>query len=287
VQTHEGHARSIAAPGVDEPEADVDRGHARSAYDVFAAHYDAFTAHHDYDAWTATLEQLARDCGLRGRHLLDVACGTGKSFLPFLRRGYDVTACDVSEPMVRIAEAKAGGEARLEVHDMRSLPALGAFDLVCCLDDAVNYLLTTEELRDAFAGLRRNLAADGVVLFDVNSVWTYRTFYASISVVPGEDRVLVWEGHASPSFAESERADATLEILERAPDGTWPRRRSVHHQRHHPRAAIEAALLSAGLECVGLHGMYLDGSVSDEFREHENSKAVYIARRRAPEGERR
>src|ERR671925_551448 len=97
-------------------------GHARLAYDAFAPFYDDFTAHHDYEAWTATLEALARRRGLEGARLLDVACGTGKSFLPFLARGYTVTACDVSPAMVEIARGRAGGRARLLEADVPEAP---------------------------------------------------------------------------------------------------------------------------------------------------------------------
>jgi SAM-dependent methyltransferase len=252
--------------------------HALAAYDVLAPYYDDFTAHHDYDTWTASLEALARSCGLSGRRLLDVACGTGKSFLPFLERGYDVVACDVSPAMVRVADARAGGRARLEVCDMRELPPLGAFDLVTCIDDAVNYLLTADELAATFAGLARNLAPGGVVLFDTNSLMAYRTFFASMSVLAGDGQVLVWDGHAPADLAEGARAQATLEALNRRDDGTWWRERAVHHQRHHPRAEIEAALRVAGLEPVAVRGMRLDGTVTDAFDELDNSKAVYVAR---------
>jgi len=259
--------------------------HARATYDVFAPHYDDFTAHHDYEAWTTTLEGLARECGLRGRRLLDVACGTGKSFLPYLERGYEVTACDISPAMVALAAAKAGERARLEVCDMRALPRLGTFDLVCCLDDAINYLLSADELVATFAGLARNLAAGGVVVFDANSVLAYRTFFASMTVLVGDEHVLVWDGHATEAFVAAGLAQATLEALNRRSDGSWWRERSVHHQRHHPRPTVEDALRRAGLEAAAVRGMRLDGSVTESFDELDNSKGVYIARASAPEGE--
>jgi len=86
--------------------------HAVRANDVFAGFYDDFTSHHDHADWTGRLERLARDAGLRGRRLLDVACGTGGSFLPMLERGYEVTACDASAAMVARAAEKAAGRAR-------------------------------------------------------------------------------------------------------------------------------------------------------------------------------
>ncbi|MEN3281449.1 MAG: hypothetical protein V7607_2589 [Solirubrobacteraceae bacterium] len=252
--------------------------HAREAYDEFALHYDAFTADHNYDAWTSTLETLARRHGLRGRRMLDVACGTGKSFMPFLDRGYEVTACDVSPAMVRLARLKAGDRADVEVRDLRSLPALGKFDLVCCLDDALNYLLSPAEIARAMAGLRRNLAPGGVVVFDTNTLASYRTFFASLTVMPAPEQVVIWDGHASAGFGCGEVARATIDMLDRLRDGSWQRRRSVHYQRHYPRSVVEAALRDAGLRAAGVYGMRLDGSVTEAFAETDNSKAVYIAR---------
>jgi SAM-dependent methyltransferase len=261
--------------------------HAEVAYDAFACHYDAFTAHHDYDAWTSTIEQLARRHGLRGNRLLDVACGTGKSLEPFLRRGYTAVGCDVSQPMLDVATAKLGPSVRLERHDLRDLPRLGAFDLVCCLDDALNYLITRDELGAALLGLASNLAPGGVLVFDVNSLRSYRTFFASLTVVQSQDRVLVWDGQAPSTIGACEVAPSLLQVLERGTDGGWNRRECVHYQRHHSRDVVEAALHRAGLRPVGLYGMRLDGSVTATFSEAENSKALYIARLDAPGGERR
>ena len=81
---------------------------ATDAYNTLAPFYDRFTAHHDYDLWTGGLLQLAYAHGLRGTRVLDAGCGTGKSFLPLLERGFEVTACDGSSAMLDVAASKAG-----------------------------------------------------------------------------------------------------------------------------------------------------------------------------------
>ena len=132
-----------------------------AAYAVLAPAYDLLTAEYAYGPWLAAIESLALRHGLTGRRLLDVACGTGKSFMPLLDRGYDVTACDISPEMAAGARAKAAGRADVLVADMRRLPVLGEFDLITCIDDAINHLLGPDEVADTLAGLRENLAPGG------------------------------------------------------------------------------------------------------------------------------
>jgi SAM-dependent methyltransferase len=263
--------------------ASVRREHARTAYEQFAPHYDAFTAHHDYEAWTATLEALARDAGLRGRRLLDLACGTGKSFAPFLDRGFAVTAGDISPAMLERAGARTGGRARLLELDVRELPALGLFDLVTILDDAVNYLQDADELTAAFEGVRRNLAPDGVLVFDANTLATFRALYSSCLVVPGEDAVLILRGRGSPEVEPGGAAEARLEALVRGSDGWWRETHGVHHHRHHPEPVVRRALEAAGLRCVAAHGTFVDGRVEPVSDDLIHSKTVYVARHAAPD----
>jgi hypothetical protein len=52
----------------------------------------------------------------------------------------------------------------------------------------------------------------------------------------------------------------------------------VHRQRHHPRAALEAALASAGLACVRVWGTDGAGALEQPLAELRHSKAVYIAK---------
>lgn len=144
------------------------------AYDAIARFYDRFTAHHDYDTWVTALERLSLDNGLSGRRLLDVGCGTGKSFLPFAARGYEVVACDASAAMAAVAATKAP-DVPIRVCDVREMPVLGSFDLIVSLDDCLNHLLEPTGLILAFERIARNLAPSGLVIFDVNTLGTFRS----------------------------------------------------------------------------------------------------------------
>jgi SAM-dependent methyltransferase len=254
--------------------------HAEVAYDAIAPVYDDFTAHHEYEAWIGMLLGLGEAHGLHGDTVLDVACGTGKSFLPMLDRGWRVTACDISPSMAELARAKSGPETRIEVADMRALPVYGSFDLVCCLDDAMNYLHSQEEVERTLRGMAANLAPDGVLIFDANTLIVYRGFFAEHVEVEANGRRLIWDGKTEGRIEAGEIAEASFEVEPLEP-GTGPTiEPEVHRQRHHPESELRAAIEAAGLELVGLYGHHFDGVPHQPMTEDDHTKAIYVARHR-------
>jgi SAM-dependent methyltransferase len=247
------------------------------AYDALAPSYDLLTGAHDHAAWAAQLEDLAHRAGLSGRRLLDVGCGTGSSAQPMLARGYEVVGVDVSPGMLSLARDKLGPDVRLEVADMRRLPVLGAFDLVWSVADGVN-CLAAGELVPVFEGFARNLAPDGLVVFDVDTLASFRMLYSSLIVVPGEDRVVVLHGQESAELQPGASAVAHVDCLELDSPPWWRRTRSVHRQHHHPPAVLERALGAAGLETVAVWGTDGAGASERPLDEERHNKAVYIAR---------
>jgi SAM-dependent methyltransferase len=254
---------------------------AERTYEGMAPVYDDFTAHHDYEGWLTDLLVALERRGLQGRRLLDVACGTGKSFLPMLPRGWQVTGCDISPAMIELAREKAGEEVTLAVADMLELPVFGEFDLVWALDDAINYLLSREELERALAGMRRNLAPTGLLLFDVNEMLAYRTFFAETTVVERGGRRLVWSGLAAPDAAPGSICESRLEVATGKDEAEVPV--VTHRQRHFPEAEVIAALEGAGLECLDVYGHGLDGIPKQPLDVESHTKAIYIARRAGDE----
>jgi hypothetical protein len=169
-------------------------------------------------------------------------------------------------------------------------PALGAFDLVLALDDAVNYLLEPDDLDRALTSLRARLAPAGLLAFDVNLLHTYRTFFATSSVVADDDLVLVWEGRTPVDARPGLLAAATLHAFAReGGGGGWRRDLSEHLQRHWPLPVVTAALARAGLRPLALYGQHLDARFAAEPDELSHTKALVVAcRDDAPRtGERR
>jgi SAM-dependent methyltransferase len=252
---------------------------ALNTYQAMAPVYDDFTAHYDYEGWLTDLLKILEANGLTGRRLLDVACGTGKSFMPMLPRGWEVTGCDLSPAMLALAEEKASGSVGLSIADMRELPRLGEFDLVWALDDAINYLLSPEELEDAFRGMRDNLADTGLLLFDVNELLVYRTFYAETSTLEQGGKRFTWRGLASADVPAGSICESRLEVEGEGGASVPQGETATHRQRHFPEAEVLAALERAGLECLDVYGHGLDGIPVQPLDTEHHTKAIYIARR--------
>jgi len=249
------------------------------AYAVLAPAYDLLTAEYAYGPWLAAIERVACEHGLAGQRLLDVGCGTGKSFLPLLERGFQVTACDISPEMVALARDKSGGRAEVHVADMRRLPVFGRFDLITCIDDAINHLLSGEEVGAALAGMRANLAPDGLLVFDVNTLAAYRQ--VPDVVVEDDDRLLRWRGGLAELTAPGGEAEVVIDVFAHQGDGLWRRSLSRQRHRHHPIAELCELVEDAGLEVVTVLGQR-PGAVLDPVLDEElHAKAVFIAR---PEG---
>ncbi|HEY3553168.1 MAG TPA: class I SAM-dependent methyltransferase, partial [Solirubrobacterales bacterium] len=221
---------------------------------------------------TATLLARAEAEGLQGNRLLDVGCGTGFSFVLPLERGWQVTGCDLSPAMIETARAKVGNRAELHVADMRKLPDLGEFDLIWSINSPMSYLLTTDELTATLAGMQRNLAPQGLVMFDLLSLKTAKTFFVDVLSVERGGKKFRWKGVLS--------ADEVVpgvigggQLEEEGKDNPVDR----HRMRHFAKAEVLAAIEAAGLRLAHALGEE-DGDLHDPLDEEVHATALYICR---------
>ena len=246
---------------------------ALDTYESFAPIYDDFSYRNDYEMWFGALLPELEKLGLKHGRLLDVACGTGRAFAPMTRRGWQITACDLSPAMAERAIANAPEGIQVEVCDMRELPVYGEFELVWALNDPVNYLLDDDDLGRALRAMAANLVPDGLLAFDCNTTKVFREQFSSLELEDlsvGEWR---WEG----------RGEVDDQIYEAEVSGTGVRAH-VHRERHWRIAEIRDALIAAGLEPLAALGQRERGvdalRLSPEPDEELDEKIIHVARRR-------
>ena len=188
-----------------------------TAYQNYAPYYDAT----GQIRFAVLMGQYLSDVLARhpapGRHMLDLACGTGTLALLFADEGWDVVGLDASPAMLVQARAKAAnldtaGNVVFVEGDIRQIGAalagttdaqLGSFDLVTCVYDSLNYLLEERELAACFAGAARALAPGGLFFGDMNTRYFLEHDWGEYEVLELPGFVQVSQSHFDPATARS------------------------------------------------------------------------------------
>ena len=137
-------------------------------FDAIADVYDELVDWAPYESWVESLEARLRRWGLKpGDHVLDAACGTGLSTLPWVRRGYRVLGTDRSATMLARARARtAGYQVEFQLEDLLRLKPGRECDAAVCMHSGLDYVLDDADLRQAFRSLRGCLRRGGMLAFD-------------------------------------------------------------------------------------------------------------------------
>ena len=115
------------------------------------------------------LTDAAAARGLRPGVIVDLACGTGNTAIPWARaRWRTVIGVDVSEAMLRAARKKSR-RVRWVRQDLTSLSMDVSADVATCHFDALNHVLDAKDLRRVFSNTARLLRPGGLFLFDLNT----------------------------------------------------------------------------------------------------------------------
>jgi len=125
-----------------------------------------------------------------------------------------------------------------------------------------------------------NLAPHGLLIFDSNTLTTYRTFFGERVVVEAGGRRMIWNGRTGGHAEPGQISEAAFEVEPLMP-GAGPRvPPEVHRQRHHPEAELREAVAAAGLEVLDLYGCTTDGVPRQPVNEDTHTKSVYVTRLR-------
>jgi SAM-dependent methyltransferase len=124
------------------------------------------------DAGVAQIDKAIALSGVRGGDALDLGCGPGRHAIPLARRGFRVTAVDLSP--FHLAKARERAEvARVAVEfvqsDMRAFVRADAFDLAVNLFTSFGYFEDPADDLRVLRHVHHSLRPGGVLVMDVAS----------------------------------------------------------------------------------------------------------------------
>jgi len=143
---------------------------ASSPYGFFADRYDSYMEHVDYDLWYARLTQWYRIYrGGKLQNVLELACGTANVASRFVHNGCTVDACDLSAQMLENADLKPLKPNLYQASLTDPIPRRD-YDMVLCLFDSINYLLSLSQISVCLDEVEKALAVGGLFIFDISTM---------------------------------------------------------------------------------------------------------------------
>lgn len=254
------------------------------AYEKLATLYEA-AGWGFFAEWMADrMLKLAEESGLSEiHHIVDVACGTGVAAAKFVGAGYRVTGVDRSTQMLAQARERAAREGLREATfieaDMRAFAIDEGADLVTCMYDSLNYLLTEPDLAAAFRCAAAALRPGGLYLFDMNTVY-------GLAKLWGRQDFIRWDSDdifiVGRTRWDEEVLTSTLVFHGFIRRGDlWERFKEAHIQRGYPVRRIGTLLEQAGFTPLGVY----DGDAGDLVEPGpETGRVLFAARHGDTEG---
>lgn len=136
-------------------------------YDRLASYYDELVKDDEAtQSWVDWIEEYAHSGSL-----LELACGSGEITRCLANAFHPISALDLSTSMVEQAQHKdKEHKIKFYCQDMRHLDNLSSYDVICCLCDSFNYLLSQEDVASFFKEVHNHLNKDGLFFFDTHSL---------------------------------------------------------------------------------------------------------------------
>lgn len=129
-------------------------------YEMLAEYYDALLQ--DEEALSLWLKYIEEE---PFTSVLELASGSGVMAGILKRKGYDITASDISEKMKEVSAKNYDGEYL--ILNMTDYHLNKKYDLVLCICDSINYLYE-EELDNFFRCAYEHLNENGRLIFDMH-----------------------------------------------------------------------------------------------------------------------
>lgn len=232
-------------------------------YEDFAKVYDELMREINYEQWTDYVYRLLLNAPEKVTSVLEFGCGTGNITCELAKKEFEITAVDLSEEMLTVADEKVDAlglqNVRFFLGNMSSFQIGEKFDAVISCCDTVNYLPDMEAIQSFLFCSYEALKPKGLLLFDINTPTKFKEVIKDNTYVYDlEDVFCVWENE--PDF-EAGRMDYQLEFFTKQENGLYARYGENQSQYIYTVEDIYFCLKNAGFTNIKVYtfGTFING----------------------------
>ncbi len=231
------------------------------SFSTIAEFYDSINGS-AYLPYAEFVEATFKKADIPVREVLDLGCGTGGITAILADKGFDMVGLDISPDMLMLAQERNFGKNTLLLcQDMREFELYGTVQAVYSSFDCLNYITDYKDLCEVFVLVHNYLEAGGLFIFDVNTLFRYKSILDGRSYVYelGED-MAIWRS----AFDEASNiCRFDIDLFSADEDGSYYRTGETQEQKHHSEEEIIKA--AKGFELVEKYGgMGFDGCTPQE-----------------------
>jgi len=244
-----------------------------SGYSSFANYYDQLTQNVNYKARAKYFDSLIKLYHPEAELVLDLACGTGSLSIELAALGYNMTAADSSSEMLSVAMPKAA-ENKADIlflcQSMEHLDLYGTVDAAVCALDSFNHL-NKSQLCKTLKRLNLFIAPNGLLIFDVNTVYKHRHILANNSFIYElDDLFCVWQNN----LLAEDTVEISLDFFIWQHNNTYKRESECFREYIHSEEFLQGLLTDNGFEVLDIFA-----EDSKNSPKPDTQRLVYVARR--------
>src|SRR5262245_42447774 len=231
-----------------------------------SAHYHQLYAHRNDEEAARLIDSLIeRDVLIRGSHVLDLGCGTGRHSKSLACRGFDVTGLDLSAESLKRARVNEGPNLRFLRQDMRLPFRAGSFDHIVNLFTSFGYFDDPSDHMAVVHNIASALRPGGSLVLDYLNVR-----HAELHLTPTEAVERQGVVYRLTRWADSDHIFKRIVID--GPAATTP----VEHVEKVAKFTLEDFRFMFGLYDMTIDAVYGDYSLA-AFEEDTSPRLIVVA----------
>ena len=244
--------------------------------------YEAYAAVYDQSGQLAFdlrmvpyLQRLLQEHPVAGREMIELACGTGTIAVAMAQAGWQVTGVDLSAAMLTEARRKAEAAAQAITwrrQDMRQLTVERPVDLITCLYDSINYMLTSEDLLATFRRVHAALRPGGLFLFDMNTAYAFESLWDDVTYYTDGDALCTV---LTCDYDAYHQQTAVVVTCFRRVGALYEKLQERHVEQAYPAEQVATLLTDAGLRVEASYDCFHLAPHHDE-----STRILWAARRK-------